>query len=134
MIRTRNTRQRQVILEELCSTKSHPSAEWLYQRVKVKMPNISLGTVYRNLGVLKNQEIIQELSWVGGQSHYDGNPSPHYHFYCLECGKIEDMDKGYSDSCNKEFKEKMPEYVIMGHRLDVYGLCPQCKDSQPKEL
>ena len=53
MVKTRNTKQRQLILEELRGTKSHPSAEWVYQRVKAKLPNISLGTVYRNLAMLK---------------------------------------------------------------------------------
>ncbi|MDD4658813.1 MAG: transcriptional repressor [Eubacteriales bacterium] len=130
MVKTRNTKQRQLILEELRGTKSHPSAEWVYQRVKAKLPNISLGTVYRNLAMLKEQEIIQELPRAGSQSRYDSNPNPHYHFLCLECGRIDDVELPYLEKFNLEVAEKLTEYEVLGHFAEFYGLCPQCKKSK----
>lgn len=122
-----------MILDELRCTKSHPSAEWLYQRVKMTMPNISLGTVYRNLAMLKEQEIIQELPRAGSQSRYDSNPKPHYHFLCLECGRIDDLEEPYQQELNSEVAGTLPEYVVLGHFAEFFGLCPQCKNLN-KEL
>lgn len=130
MVRTRNTRQRKLIIAELQDTKSHPAAEWIYQRVKARMPRISLGTVYRNLAVLKEQKIIQELPRVGSQSRYDGNPKPHYHFICLECDGIEDIEAPFLDKVNIEISGKLTEHEVHGYFAEFYGLCPQCQKSK----
>lgn len=126
MVRTRNTRQRQLIIAELRGTKSHPTAEWIYQRVKAKMPRISLGTVYRNLAVLKDQKLIQELPRVGSQSRYDGNPEPHYHFVCLNCGSVEDIETPFMEKLTGEVAKKLTEHDVQGYFAEFFGLCPQC--------
>lgn len=130
MVRTRNTRQRQLIIAELQATKSHPSAEWIYKRVKAKLPNISLGTVYRNLAVLKDQKLIQELPRVGSQSRYDGNPKPHYHFVCVECGGVEDIETPFMKKLSAEVSKKLTEHNVQGYFAEFYGLCPQCNKSK----
>lgn len=130
MVRTRNTRQRQLIIAELQATKSHPSAEWIYKRVKGKLPNISLGTVYRNLAVLKDQKLIQELPRVGSQSRYDGNPKPHYHFVCVECGGVEDIETPFMEKLSAEVSKKLTEHNVQGYFAEFYGLCPQCNKSK----
>lgn len=132
MPKPRNTKQRQLILDVLRGTTSHPTADWLYHQVRTKMPNVSLGTVYRNLGVLKEQELIQELRHTGSQSRYDGNPRPHYHFFCLQCDRIDDVPLDYSAGPEKAFQEQLPEYVVLGHNTEFYGLCPDCKSKIPK--
>lgn len=133
MPKVRNTKQRQIILRVLKGTNTHPTADWLYQKVKDKIPNISLGTVYRNLGVLKEQELIQELRHAGSQSRYDGNPQPHYHFFCLDCGRVEDVILPYSEQMDQDFQSQMPEYAVFGHKTEFYGCCPDCKKRKQEE-
>lgn len=133
MARPRNTKQRQLILEVLRSTKSHPSADWVYQQVRRCIPNISLGTVYRNLGFLKEQKLIQELRHTGSQSRYDGNPQPHYHFFCLNCDKIDDVPLESLEIVENVLRKRMPQYEVLGHNTDFYGLCPDCKDKKNRE-
>lgn len=130
MAKPRNTKQRQLILNVLKGTKSHPSADWVYQQVQEVMPNVSLGTVYRNLGVLKKQELIQELRHTGSQSRYDGNPLPHYHFFCINCDRIDDVPLDYREDIEGIIRGQMPEYVVLGHSTDFFGLCPKCKDKK----
>lgn len=129
MSKARNTKQRQLILETLQKTDTHPTADWIYQKVRDKMPNVSLGTVYRNLGVLKEQQIIQELHHAGSQSRYDGNPHPHYHFFCLGCGRVDDVPGLYSEEVDCKFTCNMPDYAVLGHNVEFYGLCPECNKS-----
>lgn len=126
MSKARNTKQRQLILEVLQSTATHPTADWLYRKVRDRMPNVSLGTVYRNLGVLKEQRVIQELHHAGSQSRYDGNPRPHYHFFCLGCGRVDDVPGHYSQAADRQYESYMPGYTFLGHTTDFYGLCPAC--------
>lgn len=86
----RSTRQKTAILEYLRSVKSHPSAETVYLALKKKMPQLSLGTVYRNLDAYaKNGQSL--LFEVKGQQRFDGDVSPHSHFTCDECGGVQDL-------------------------------------------
>ncbi|PKN21112.1 MAG: transcriptional repressor, partial [Deltaproteobacteria bacterium HGW-Deltaproteobacteria-3] len=75
----RITKQRQIILDELCSVTSHPTADVLYQMVRKRLPKISLGTVYRNLEIMSECGIIQKLDIGGTQKRFDGAPHIHYH-------------------------------------------------------
>ena len=87
----RKTKQRDLILKTLRNTDTHPTADWIYEQVKKEMPNISLGTVYRNLGILKDLGEIIELNYGSKYSRYDGNAENHYHFVCTECEKVTDI-------------------------------------------
>jgi len=78
----RITRQRRVILEELQRTKSHPTADELYRKVRRRLPRISLGTVYRNLELLSRSGLIRKLEIGGGKMRFDGIVEPHYHIHC----------------------------------------------------
>ncbi len=86
-----NTIQRRVIMEELCRVQTHPTAEDLYQAVHIRLPRISLGTVYRNLNILAEAGLIRKLETAGSQTRFDGNVAPHYHLRCRECGALEDL-------------------------------------------
>ena len=88
----KHSRQRDAILEYLHSTKSHPTAETVYENVRESIPNISLGTVYRNLNMLADAGDILRLSCGGTSDRYDGNPEQHYHFLCRECGNVSDLE------------------------------------------
>ena len=86
------SKQRETILNVLRSTTSHPSAQWIYENVKKVIPNISLATVYRNLGLLeKNGEIIK-IQGDFAEDRFDGNPKNHAHFICKCCGSVLDTD------------------------------------------
>ena len=84
-------RKRDAILSCLRSTESHPSADWVYERVKQEIPDISLATVYRNLNLFKEQGLIQSLGTVGGVERFDGNTAPHVHYICNDCGRVVDL-------------------------------------------
>ena len=84
-------RKRDAILSCLRSTESHPSADWVYERVKQEIPDISLATVYRNLNLFKEQGLIQSLGTVQGVERFDGNTAPHVHYICTGCGRVVDL-------------------------------------------
>ena len=82
----KRSKQRESIKKFLISRYDHPTAETVYMNIKEEFPNISLGTVYRNLSLLADIGEIQKLSTGIGPDRVDGNPKPHYHFICKECG------------------------------------------------
>ena len=122
----RMTRQRQIILEELQKDYSHPTASVVYQKVRRRLPQISLGTVYRNLEILSEQGLIKKLELAGAQKRFDGTLSKHYHVRCLKCGRINDVSMKTLTALDKKLSE-MCDYEITGHRLEFIGLCPKCK-------
>ena len=88
---TKQFKKRNAILACLKSTDSHPSADWIYAQLKNEYPDISLGTVYRNLTLFKKQGMIQSLGTVGGVERFDGNTDPHVHFICTGCDSVIDL-------------------------------------------
>jgi Fur family ferric uptake transcriptional regulator len=128
----RNTRQRQVVLEELRKLTSHPTAADLYQITRTRLPKISLGTVYRNLERLTETGAIQKLQMGGAEARFDGNPKPHYHVRCVYCDRVDDVhdlpDAGAVDQV-----KHLRGYEILGFRLDFTGICPDCRDLPPPD-
>jgi Fe2+ or Zn2+ uptake regulation protein len=122
------TEQRRTILEVLRSTTSHPTADWVYEQVRVKLPNVSLGTIYRNLRALVEMNEALELDFGSGQDRFDGNPQPHYHFRCLDCGRVLDVPMPNHPELEREAAKLFPG-KITGHRLEFFGLCPDCQRS-----
>jgi len=90
---SKNSRQRQAIVSVLRNTTSHPTAEWVYERVKKDIPNVGLATIYRNLRVLSEAGEISEIATTTGTNHFDGNVERHYHFRCDRCGCILDLNE-----------------------------------------
>lgn len=127
----RQTRQRNVILQELQRMKSHPSADELYQRVRRRHPGLSLSTVYRNLDVLSEQGVIQKLDVGGTQRRYDGDLSEHHHIRCTGCGRVDDLS-GNLPCCIEDAFAGRSGYKITGHRLELTGLCPKCRRKKPR--
>jgi len=124
----RMTKQKKVILNILRDSECHPSADWIYEQAKRLIPDISLGTVYRNLNVLRESGDILELNYGSTYSRYDGNPENHYHFLCEKCNQLynvtipvyQGLDKMVQDTTGFEVKH---------HRMEFYGLCGGCKSS-----
>lgn len=127
MQRTRTTRQKKVILELLQGTDIHPTADWVYEEARKILPGISLGTVYRNLRVLTESNVIRELNYGSTYSRYDGNPSEHYHFVCTECERVMDVPMEVQGHLNVDLEEKTG-WQIQTHRLEFYGLCSDCQE------
>ena len=122
----RLTRQKATILEILRSVESHPTAEWIYQEARKKIPGLSLGTVYRNLNQLRDNGIISELNYGSSQSRFDGRSDQHYHFCCLSCGSVLDIPMPVIKSVETKAKAAS-DFLITGHRLEFYGLCSGCQ-------
>ena len=117
----RLTNQKRVILEYLKSTKSHPCAKEVYLEVKKKLPQISLGTVYRILNQLKEKGKVKEI--LTEVSHFDGDLTPHSHFICQKCKKIFDVFEEIPKLKNKKLKVgKIEDYQVI-----FYGICKKCK-------
>jgi Fur family peroxide stress response transcriptional regulator len=122
----RKTRQKEAILRVLRGTTSHPTAGWVYQQVRQEIPNISLGTVYRNLSLLQREGKITELDLAGTMSRFDGNTEQHYHFRCEQCDRVFDVDV----APDKELDDKIARktgFRVTNHYLEFRGLCPQCQ-------
>ena len=127
----RETKQRTVILDELRRTKSHPSADELYRRVRRRLPRVSLGTVYRNLDMLSEQGVILKLDLGGTQRRFDGDIADHHHIRCTKCGCIDDLT-GRPPCCLEEAFKDTHGYKITGHRLELTGLCPKCRKAETR--
>ena len=123
----RETRQRKIILEELKKTRSHPTADQVYQIVRRRLPKISLGTVYRNLELLYEEGMIKKIELAGTQRRYDGETDKHYHIRCIYCNRVDDIKIKYLANMEKEFFATT-DYKIIGHRLEFIGICPKCKE------
>lgn len=121
----RMTRQKALIWEILSHTKSHPTAEWVYEEARKVMPSISLGTVYRNLQMLVADGMAQELNYGKGFSRFDANSKMHYHFVCGKCGKIYDIAKPLKDGISA-YAEEIDCGEIHCYRLEFYGTCKDC--------
>jgi Fur family ferric uptake transcriptional regulator len=119
------TEQRRVILEELRSRNNHPSADELYERVRHRLPRISLGTVYRNLEILSELGEIQKLELSGSLKRFDGVPNKHYHIRCLECDRVDDAPIAPLNQIEDELYGATV-FEIIGHNLEFTGLCPAC--------
>lgn len=121
----RYSKQRETIKEILLSTKAHPSAAEVYERAKEVIPNISLGTVYRNLESLNKDGAAQSFS-VSDVARFDGNVASHPHFYCRNCGKVTDL------SCDMEELLRLME-GLDGCEVDretvlLCGVCRNCAE------
>ncbi|MGE5481445.1 MAG: Fur family transcriptional regulator [Bacteroidota bacterium] len=123
----RNTRQRRLILEVLRSTDSHPTADWIYQQVRDKLPNISLGTIYRNLKTLAENGEVLELNFGSTFSRFDGKAEPHYHFFCEKCGRLFDVFEVPVIHELTQEAQQATGWKVLGHRLEFYGICGDCQ-------
>ena len=124
----RKTKQKEAIMEVLRGTTSHPTADWVYSEVRKDIPNISLGTVYRNLRLLCQSGEIAELDLCGNLSRFDARQDDHYHFRCEKCGQVFDVDEPVDKKIDGRIARKTG-FVIIYHKLEFRGVCLECQDS-----
>lgn len=116
----RTTQQRILVYEIVKGSGKHPSADDIYARAKTLMPNISLGTIYRNLRLLSEEGKIREVRFGAGPSRYDGILEAHEHFVCTACGMVFDIDSAHS------IPRSLVGKTVTSYRLDYFGLCEAC--------
>ena len=122
------SRQRESIRNYLSGTKEHPTADVIYHNIRKEYPNISLGTVYRNLNLLVEQGEIQKLSCGDGTDHFDYNTDEHYHFICTECRRVLDLEMESISHINIIAGANF-DGIIEGSSTYFSGKCPNCKNS-----
>lgn len=125
MANLKYSRQREAIKTFLMTRKDHPTADVVYNNIRKEYPNISLGTVYRNLSLLVDIGEAIKVPTSDGAEHFDGNVMPHYHFVCTRCNSVIDLEMEDIDYIN-EVAAKNFWGKIEGHSTFFYGLCPEC--------
>jgi len=126
----RMTPQRVALLRLLTSSADHPGAAQLYERLRKQFPTTSLATVYKTLSLLFDMGEVLELGFTNHGVRYDANrPDPHPHLICLRCWKIVDGEPSLVPSQVQEVAQGSG-FRVTGHRLDIYGLCPDCQGTE----
>lgn len=121
------SRQREAIKKFLMTRRDHPTADVVYSSVRNEFPNISLGTVYRNLTLLADRGEISRLRLGDGADHFDADTSPHYHFVCTDCGKVIDLDLDSIRSMDVLNGQDVDGNLIAGNVTYFYGTCSACR-------
>lgn len=127
---TRYSKKREAILELLRSTEEHPNADWVYQTLRPQFPDLSLGTVYRNLARFKEEGVIVSVGTVNGQERFDAMTEPHTHFICRHCGTVMDLPEVKATDLDLAGISAKSGVKIDHHELLFYGTCPNCTPKQ----
>ena len=125
----RITPQRHAVLEYLLNSMVHPTADEIYKALEDKFPNMSVATVYNNLRVLREIGLVRELTYGDSSSRFDCDMSDHYHVICDSCGKIVDFHYPQLDEV-EQLAQHVTNFDVTHHRMEIYGLCKECKDKE----
>ena len=130
---TKHFRKRDAILSCVRGTTEHPSADWVFEHVKVQVPDISLATVYRNLSLFKEQGLIVSLGTVKGVERFDGNTAPHVHFICTDCGRVLDLHEMQIPAELNQAAAQSAGGRVESCQLTFTGICNQCQNNSMEE-
>lgn len=120
----RHSKKRDAIFDVIRGTDTHPTAEWIYDKLKPGYPDLSLGTVYRNLTLFRKEGLIRPVTVVNGTERYDANVAPHPHFVCRACSSVYDVD--ISQKGSVFFELEQGGFQIESCDITYFGLCPRC--------
>lgn len=120
------SRQRELIEKAVNEHRNHLSADDVYGLLKPENPNLSLGTVYRNLNTLVTQGVIKKVQIPGGCDRFDGETYEHYHVICRDCGQVFDLKIEIPNEINEEIYEQTG-VVVTGYQLIIEGICQGCR-------
>ena len=123
---TKHFRKRDAILTCLRETTEHPSAEWVYSQLKQEIPDLSLGTVYRNLSLFKEQGLITSLGTVNGVERFDANTDPHVHYISTGCGRVLDLHQIRVPEELNQAAAMNSGGEVTGCQLTFTGVCGHC--------
>ena len=121
----RSTRQQRLVFEAVSTTKSHPTAEWIYETVRRQLPRVSLGTVYRNLQKLVAEGRLRSFERAG-RIRYDADLELHDHFSCDRCGLLMDIPRA-AEALPAERRLRARGFAVVGRTLEFHGLCRKCR-------
>ena len=127
-VSTKHFRKRDAILNYLRSTTAHPSAEMVFTQLKPEIPDLSMGTVYRNLNLFKQQGMVMSVATVNGVERFDGNTAPHAHFICQNCDAVIDLMDMHVPESLKSVAESSCGGQVTDCQLSFTGLCQSCID------
>ena len=127
------SRQREALLRVLRNTRSHPTAYWIYSQLRKEIPNISLGTVYRNLAQLSQSGDILKLDINSDKERFDGTTDLHAHFVCKECGEVLDAPAPNLVEWSENTEDSLG-CNIESQSFTFYGICSNCKKSENKKI
>jgi Fur family peroxide stress response transcriptional regulator len=120
------SRKRVAILEALKSTKVHPTAEWVYEKLKPEYSDLSLGTVYRNIKKFCAEDKVRSVGVINGQEHFDADMSPHSHFVCEKCNSVSDIYEVFLQSVDIDALDKKYGVRIENEEVIFNGICQNC--------
>ena len=126
-IKFRQSKHRESILELLRSTSKHPTADWIYEQLKKEFPQLSLGTVYRNLTMLIDMGLAKKIHFGSTFDRFEANIEPHYHLICESCGKILDFEMPVYTELNSQANQ-LTGFTIHHHKLEFFGVCDDCEE------
>lgn len=129
----RYSKKRQAILDLLKHSKEHPSAERIYRQLKPLYPDLSLGTVYRNLKEMEEDGTVASVTVVNDKERFDGRTDPHTHAICTECGKITDLDEIALPPDFLSRAREASDFSVAYAKLQFVGLCGDCKRARNKD-
>ena len=122
----RFSKQRDLILNIVQDTRIHPTADYVYEKARNELPNVSLGTVYRNLGQLVESNQLKSLN-IDGTIHYDAFLDDHQHFQCKTCNRVFDIELNTKDFVSKV--ESNTNHIIDGCQIHLVGICNDCQNN-----
>ena len=129
----KHSKKRDAILACVRSTNIHPTAEWIYQMLKSDYPDLSLGTVYRNLTEFKKEGQIISVGVFDGQEHFDGNTLFHAHFVCEKCGAVIDVENEFVPLSEVQaLSEKVDCGLVKSSTVQFNGICQSCLEKGKK--
>jgi len=122
----RQSKKRQAILDCLKASHEHPTAEWIYESLKPDFPDLSLATVYRNLGQLEEHGFIRTVCTVMGKERFDGDIHDHTHAVCIKCGSVTDV----ADISLPVEENTADGFQVLYRNLQLSGICKACRESE----
>jgi Fur family peroxide stress response transcriptional regulator len=127
------SRKREAILDKVRATDCHPTADELYISLKKEYPDLSLGTVYRNLSLFKKEGSVTTVAVVNGQERFDGHTAPHGHFTCNQCNAVIDVDLQMDQTKLISHIKDNPQFHVEKVDWMAYGICAACLNKQELE-
>ena len=123
----RQSKKRNAILELIRASRAHPGAQWVYERLKPRFPDLSLGTVYRNIKILTEEGALVSAGVINGEERFDGISAPHSHAVCSCCGLVMDLPDKAEDEIFANRSVTISGFAIDLRKTVFYGLCMRCK-------
>jgi Fur family peroxide stress response transcriptional regulator len=127
----KHSKKRDAILQAIQSVESHPGARWVYEQLKSAIPGLSLGTVYRNISIFREEGIVNSVGVVNGEERFDGRTEPHPHFICEKCGAVIDLLEDNQPEIIANISINIPGCAIDKRKTVFYGLCTECNIRRP---